>query len=133
MAKAKVCWLVVARQILSACAVLAAHPAAASARLEAAPGDALGKGVWLDVSIRVPPLLTLRARAPGAERGGPAQRAERGVPGKTCAERIEIDGYELRSNAGALVTAHVLGAPGQAFGSEHADHRPGRLLIAATP
>lgn len=130
MAKAKVCWLVVARQILSACTVLAAHPAAASARLEADPGDALGKGAWLDVSIRVPPLLTLRALAPGAERASPAQRAERSMPGQ---ERIEIDGYELRSNAGTLVTAHVLGAPGQAFGSEHADHRPGRLLIAATP
>ena len=130
MAKAKVCWLVVAWQILSACTVLAAHPAAASARLEADPGVALGSGAALDVSIRVAPLLTLRALARGTERGGPAQRAERSMPGQ---ERIEIDGYELRSNAGTLVTAHVLGAPGQAFGSEHADHRPGRLLIAAMP
>lgn len=121
MVGAKMCWSVFARSPVLVCLALSSPPAVASAQLEAGAADAPAGQAMLDFSIRVPPLLTLRAAA--------SEHSGRAAPRMPGAGHIAVDGFEVSGNAGTLSVARVL----VTRSSKQSDRELHRLLIAAMP
>lgn len=121
------------RAVCIVCAVLASQPLAASARLATVPGEALEGAVSLDFSIQVPPLLTLRFVGWHDEEARFVRPPAGAHLSVTSSERIAVDGFEVRGNAGTLLVARGLEAPRDPADLLPAQISPRRLLIAAMP